>query len=114
MTEVPWQLTEAEEREIQRLREELAGTRFCQRCDYCQPCIEEIPISTVLSSQDLPPEELFSRMVSEAMGKAASCNECGGCEERCPFHLPIREMISEQVKWYQEEKRRYQEQLGSS
>ena len=31
------QLTEEEQREIQRLRQEL-GSRFCRRCDYCQPC----------------------------------------------------------------------------
>ena len=114
MTEVPWQLTEAEQREIRRLREELVGTKFCQRCDYCQPCIEEIPISRVLSSRDLPREELFSGIVAEAIEKAANCIECGECEERCPFHPPIREMISEQVKWYREAKRRCQEELGSS
>lgn len=111
-----WQMTEAEQREIQRLREEL-GTQFCQGCDYCQPCTEEIPISTVMSSRSLakhlPPEELFSGTIAEALEKAANCTECGECEGRCPFHLPIREMMAEQVKWYQEEKRKYQEQLAS-
>ena len=58
-------------------------------------------------------ERFFSGMVSSAMEKAANCTECGDCEERCPYHLPIREMIAEQVKWYQEKERKYQEQVAS-
>jgi len=109
----PWQMTEAEKGEMKRLRKEL-GTQFCRRCDYCQPCPEEISISIVMFSSSLfkrlPPERIFSGMVAEALEKAANCTECGECEERCPYHLPIREMISEQVKRYQEEKRKYQGQ----
>jgi predicted aldo/keto reductase-like oxidoreductase len=109
--EGPWQMTEAEQRQMQRLREEL-GTRFCRRCDYCQPCTEDIPISIVITSNSsakrLPPEQLFSGRIAVAMEKAANCTECGDCEERCPYHLPIREMIAEQVKWYQTAKGEYQ------
>ena len=111
MVDNRWQLSEAEEGEIERLRQELTGTKFCQRCDYCQPCPEEIPISTVMSSNHLtegsPPEQLFSGTIAEALEKAANCSECGQCEERCPFHLPIRETIAERVKWYQQEKINY-------
>ena len=112
--EGPRQMTEAEQREMQQLREEL-GTRFCRRCDYCLPCTKEIPISTVMTSgslfKRLAPALLFSDWVAETMEKAASCTQCGECEERCPYHLPIREMIVEQVDQYQEEKRKYQEQI---
>ena len=114
LLEGPLLLTEAEQHEMQRLREEL-GTRFCRRCDYCLPCTEEIAISTVMVSSSfakrLPDERIFSGMLSEALERAASCTECGDCEERCPYHLPIREMIAEQVQWYQEEKRKYQERV---
>ena len=112
MTDRRWQLTEAEQREIQRWRDEL-GTKFCHRCDYCQPCTMEIPISTVMfnstATKHLPAEQLFSGTISEALEKAANCTECGDCEERCPFNLPIRETLAEQVKRYQEEKKKYQE-----
>ncbi|MFC2006898.1 aldo/keto reductase [Chloroflexota bacterium] len=110
--EGPWEMTETEEQEMRRLREEL-GTRFCRRCQYCQPCTEDIPISTIMTSRSffnrMPPERFFSGIVSTAIEKAASCAECGNCEERCPYHLPIREMIAEHVEWYQEEKKNYLE-----
>ena len=108
-----WPMTRAEQKEIERLTEEL-GTRFCRRCDYCLPCDEEIPISTVMISDSfarrLPPERVFG-MLDNAMEKAASCTECGDCEDRCPYHLPISEIIAERVEWYQQEKRKYQERV---
>jgi predicted aldo/keto reductase-like oxidoreductase len=42
------------------------------------------------------------------MEKAAECTECGECEERCPYHLPIRDMIAEHVGQYQKDKSKYQ------
>ena len=111
-----WQMTDEEEQEMQRLRDEL-GTRFCRRCDYCLPCTEEIAISTVMVSgsfaKRLPPERIFAGRFGEMLEKAASCTECGDCEERCPYHLPIREMIAERVRWFQEEKQKYEEQLAA-
>ena len=112
----PQQMTEAEQQEMQRLREEL-GNRFCRRCDYCQPCTEDIPISTVMVSisfaKRLPPKTLFSGLFAEALEKAANCSDCDECEPRCPYHLPIREIMAEQVEWYQEAKRKYEKQLAS-
>ena len=108
----PWQMTEEEQAEMQRLREEL-GTRFCRRCDYCQPCEEEIPISMVMVSDSFakrfPPERFFSGRIADNLAKAANCTECGDCEERCPYDLPIREILAERVEWYSEAKRRYEE-----
>ena len=111
-----WEMTEAEQQEMQRMRDEL-GTRFCRRCDYCQPCPEEIAISMVLNSQGLakrlPLERIFGERFGEIFEKAANCTECGDCEEKCPYHLPVREMICEHVEWFQEAKRKYQEHLAS-
>ena len=114
--EGPHQLTEADQREIQRLRDEL-GTRFCRRCDYCQPCTVEIPISTVMTSNTLyhriPIERIFTGAFGKALEQAVDCTECGDCEERCPYHLPIREMMKEMVARYQEEKKKYEEQVAA-
>lgn len=41
------------------------------------------------------------------MDKAATCQQCGECEEKCPYHLSIREMLSESLKLYEELKARY-------
>ena len=113
--EGPHQLTEEDEREIQRLRDEL-GTRFCRRCDYCQPCTADIPISMVMISKTfyhrIPLDRFFSRQ-GKALEKATECTECGECEERCPYHLPIREMMKEMVALYQEEKKKYEEQIAA-
>jgi predicted aldo/keto reductase-like oxidoreductase len=109
------QMTPEEKAEMQRLRDEL-GTRFCRRCEYCQPCPQEIPISTVMNSASfakrLPPQRMFSGWISEGMERAATCTECGECEEKCPYHLPIREIIAERSQWYQEAKKQYQEQAA--
>ncbi len=108
--EGPLALTESDEREIARLRIELAKA-FCRRCDYCQPCTQGIPISMALEFPSmlkrLPDESIFG-FVAEFMEKAATCTECGECEERCPYHLPIRKMLSEYVEMYQKKKARHQ------
>ncbi|HTY81382.1 MAG TPA: aldo/keto reductase [Dehalococcoidales bacterium] len=106
--EGPHKLTAAEKKQMEGMKAEL-GTRFCRRCDYCRPCQQEIPISMVMSfpsmAKRMPPERIFGGMYEDAMTKASNCLECGECESRCPFHLPIREMLKENVKAYQERKK---------
>jgi predicted aldo/keto reductase-like oxidoreductase len=105
------QMTSAERKKMQALKDEL-GTRFCRRCDYCRPCTQEIPISMVMTFPSfvkrMPPERLFKGgMFEGAMSKAATCTQCGECETKCPYHLPIREMLSENLKLYEEMKVKY-------
>ena len=38
------------------------------------------------------------------MEKANDCTECGECEPRCPYGLPIREMIKESYHLFQTKK----------
>jgi predicted aldo/keto reductase-like oxidoreductase len=100
-------LTPADRRKMQRMRDEL-GTRFCRRCDYCQPCQQGIPISMVMTFptfvKRLPPDWYLRGFVTEGMAKAADCIECGECEERCPYGLPIREMLKEHYDLYEQVK----------
>lgn len=115
--EGPWKMNAAELAEMERLRKEL-GNKFCRRCDYCQPCTAGIHISTVMtfptSIKRLPLESLLKGFVGEAMEKAAGCTDCGDCEERCPYRLPIREMMAGYVSRYQAEKKKYQEKVASA
>lgn len=110
-----WKITASEQRLMQKMIKDL-GTRFCRRCDYCQPCVVQIPISTVMNSASfikrLPPERIFSGDFAQAMEKAYDCSDCGDCEQRCPFKLSIREVIKAQAEWFRQAKEEYLKQAG--
>lgn len=105
LTEEPAELTPQEAAEIARLRQEL-GSRFCRRCDYCQPCPQGIAISTVLSlkgfSRRFPRERIFGAWGQGMIQKAQTCQECGECESRCPYNLAIRDLLKEAIAWYED------------
>lgn len=89
-------LTEAEAKEVEHLRENL-GMEFCRRCGYCQPCPEGINIPAVfifegyLTRYEL---EHWAHDRYDALDiKPDKCVQCGACELKCPYGLPIREML---------------------
>ena len=89
-------LTQAELDQIEAIRREL-GTKFCRRCDYCQPCAAGVPISGVFLLEGyLKRYGLRDWALQRYAGfakKAEDCVKCGACEARCPYQLPIREML---------------------
>ena len=94
-------LTEQELADMDAVRKDL-GTHFCRRCNYCAPCTAGISIPGVflmegyLSRYGL---EEWAKARYAGMGKTASdCVECGVCETRCPYQLPIREMMKQVVQ----------------
>ncbi len=111
----PKEMTAGEKQEMERIRQEL-GARFCRRCDYCQPCQVEIPIADVMSFPNLrkrlPLVRLYTGKFAESFVKADECTDCGDCEERCPYNLPIRDMMKEHVKMHQAGKLEYEKQLA--
>jgi len=60
---------------------------------------QEIAISMVMAFPSfvkrLPKTWFMEGMVPTVMNKAVECIECGDCETRCPYDLPIREMLRE-------------------
>jgi predicted aldo/keto reductase-like oxidoreductase len=74
------------------------GDKFCRGCNYCQPCPQEIPISMLLRwevfEKRMGWSSRFNARFKEGIAKATTCLDCGECESRCPYHLPIRELIS--------------------
>ena len=73
------------------------GTNFCRRCNYCQPCAAGINISGAFLFEGYLSRYGLGEWAKgryDAMGKHASdCIGCGACEDRCPYQLPIREML---------------------
>jgi len=82
------------------------GEHFCRRCNYCAPCTVGISIPSVflfegyLSRYGL---EDWARERYATLGvKASACVGCGACESRCPYHLPIRQMLKESAEKFGE------------
>lgn len=77
------------------------GDRWCHRCDYCQPCPQNIRISTALTVNSLIKRMPFGRvaMIAKAgMEAARSCTGCRTCVGRCPYNLNIPELIKERLE----------------
>ncbi len=89
-------LTEAEQAEIAHIRNTL-GTEFCRRCNYCAPCTAGINISGAIlfegyfNRYDLK-DWAYDRYMALPV-RADACVDCGVCESRCPYNLPIRKML---------------------
>lgn len=89
-------LTPQELKKIQTIRDTL-GTQFCRRCRYCEPCSAGISIYTMFllegyySRYNL--KDWATMRYNNAEKKASDCIGCGVCETRCPYNLPIRQML---------------------
>lgn len=99
-------LTAAEKREIATLQRTYDKV-FCRRCNYCQPCSEDIPIQVILGMRSLVKrmgkDLLLAGRFSEDIARARNCTECGDCVTRCPYDLPIPDLIRENLRWLDEE-----------
>jgi predicted aldo/keto reductase-like oxidoreductase len=92
----PRPLDEEDRHTIDTLRKSL-GAFYCRRCDYCQPCPNDIPIAFLLHMPSVR-GRMGDRMMQtdsfrDILNKARNCDSCGSCEDRCPFDLPVREML---------------------
>ncbi len=78
------------------------GQHFCRRCGYCAPCPMGINIpSNFLFVNYLRHYGLSSWAKDRYYSMehtAKDCIECGLCESRCPYELPIRSMLKDVVK----------------
>ncbi|HKL11038.1 MAG TPA: aldo/keto reductase [Clostridia bacterium] len=81
---------------LESIKKEL-GDHFCRRCGYCLPCPQGIDIPTLFSFEGY---YLRYNMSEWPQGRydnlqkhASDCIECGLCESKCPYNLPIRDML---------------------
>ena len=102
----PAPLSEEELKEVQNIRDTL-GNQFCRRCNYCQPCTMGINISFCFTINGyLTRYGLKDWAIGRYKGMAVepnACIECGMCESRCPYHLPIIEMLKDVYSNFQKE-----------
>ena len=89
-------LTAEEQEKVAQIRS-LLGTNFCRRCNYCAPCTVGINISGVFLFEGYYSryglKEWAIARYSQLKKTATDCIGCGACEERCPYQLPIRQML---------------------
>ena len=99
-------LNETERAAIQQIRSEL-GQNFCRRCNYCAPCTVGINIPSVFLFegylQRYGLQEWAKERYATLSVKASACVECGACETRCPYELPIRKMLKQAAKDFEGE-----------
>ena len=82
------------------------GTNFCRRCNYCQPCAAGINISGAFLFdgylQRYGLGEWAKSRYATIPVKASACIGCGACEARCPYNLPIRDMLKKVAEHFGE------------
>lgn len=83
--------------------EEMKSIR-CTSCQYCvKGCPKQIRISSIFTVYNMSMQfgitdsirRQYREVTGEERGKASDCIACGKCEQQCPQHLPIRELLKE-------------------
>ena len=104
--EGPADVSSRERAAMEQIRAEM-GNRFCRRCGYCEPCPQGVSVQTLMILDSIikrmPASNVFPDL-AQTVQEAGDCSECGECEEKCPYGLPIREMIQEHIALFHREK----------
>lgn len=96
-------LTPAETELLARVRDEYQRLSPipCTKCGYCLPCPSgvNIPVNFELYNQATVfqgSSQLLCRNLYQGLReseRATACERCGTCEERCPQHLPVADLL---------------------
>ena len=77
----------------------------CTNCQYCMPCPVGVDIpgcfgflNTGTMFEDMKYAKGQYKTFMTGDKKASTCIECGACEEKCPQHIQIREMLKKVVE----------------
>ncbi|MCW3980266.1 MAG: aldo/keto reductase [Candidatus Bathyarchaeota archaeon] len=71
----------------------------CRECQKCMPCPDGVEIPTILKWKTYYtffnikkwPQQQYPKLRT----KVNSCTECGECEDKCPYNLPVISMLKE-------------------
>lgn len=98
----PNTLTSKELKLIEQVRQKYSELGFinCTGCEYCMPCPEGVAIPTIfrlyneyyMKDHDNTVKNKYLEQVPPE-NRADHCARCGRCEEFCPQHLPIQNLI---------------------
>ncbi|MFO7951595.1 MAG: aldo/keto reductase [Bacillota bacterium] len=77
------------------------GTNFCRRCNYCMPCPNDIEASFIVRAGLYFKRVGWDKMEEKHVGlfeKGLECDRCGTCEAKCPYELPLTDLVIEESK----------------
>lgn len=95
----PYQALNAEEIAKLKAEADIVGENFCRRCAYCMPCPKGIDIPQIfifqLQYKRYNLVEAIPQRYAAMPVKASACIDCGACEKKCPYNIPIRKRLME-------------------
>lgn len=98
-------LNEDEKQKALSIAQEI-GENFCRRCGYCAPCSKGIDIPNMFVFSGYKERYNLAGWAEEryfsCKARAKDCIECGSCEKRCPYDLPIISMLKNVRKTFNE------------
>ncbi|MFX1507571.1 MAG: aldo/keto reductase [Promethearchaeota archaeon] len=99
----PWELSLQEQEEMKAIHSQLEKT-LCRQCGECQPCPQGVHIQMLMITKGMwrlwPRDEFLNRWMPPSVESWIKCDQCKECEEKCPYNLPIRQIISENIEFY--------------
>ncbi len=100
----PTPLSDTQLKEIEEIRDKI-GTKFCHRCEYCMPCEQGVAIPYVMlfkHHREVWDPETLVAFQKDKMKSVEDCIDCEECVEKCPYDLPIPDLLRENLALYKE------------
>ena len=104
-------LSQEEREAVERVRDVLCSLSLipCTSCRYCTvgyPQKISIPdLFSIMNSKqiyhDWNADFYYNDVHTKHGGKASACVKCGKCEEICPQHLPIRDLLTDVAREFE-------------
>jgi predicted aldo/keto reductase-like oxidoreductase len=75
------------------------GKLYCRDCGLCMPCPEKVNLAATLRFETFYSVYGLKNWAKKLYGglevKADKCTKCGECESKCPYKLPVTNLLKE-------------------